>query len=77
MGALLAILIIICAFSFERPVISSIIRHANNSSIFPSQGLERKERKMKKKQGRGRNNYAILFAEALGSQFETGKGSFG
>lgn len=56
MRALLAILIIICAFSFERPVISSIIRHANNSSIFPSLGLGRKERKMKKKHGRGRNN---------------------
>lgn len=56
MKALLAILIIICAFSAERPVILSVIRHANNSSFFPSLGLGRKERKMKKEHGRGRNN---------------------
>lgn len=52
----MAILIIIFAFSFERPVILSIIRHANNSSIFPSLGLGPKERKMKKRHGSGRNN---------------------
>lgn len=42
------VLIIIRAFSYERPVISTIIRHANNSSIFPSLGLGRKEEKWRR-----------------------------
>lgn len=41
----LAILIIICAFSYERPVISTIIRHANNSSIFPIPGIKKEREK--------------------------------
>lgn len=56
MRASLAILIIINAFSFERPVISSIIRHANNSPIFLSLGLGWKGRKMKKRNGCDRHN---------------------
>lgn len=57
--ALLAILIIICAFSFERRVISTIIRHANNSFIFPVSGIRKEKEKNEEVQaGQKQLNYS-------------------